>query len=65
MTAILHGSIGAFFASFLQYLVIALIMAGIAFCGIMVGKKLRQSKDKKKALEEAAKEQENAGTAGE
>ena len=61
MVAILNGSIGAFFASFLQYLVIALIMAGIAMIGIFVGKKLRDSKDKKNALKAAAEEAARGG----
>ena len=61
MVAIVNGSIGAFFASFLQYLVIALILAGIAVLGVLVGKKLRENKDKKKAL--AAAQEEEAGAA--
>ncbi len=61
MVAILNGSIGAFFASFLQYLVIALIMVGIAMIGIFVGKKLRDSKDKKNALKAAAEEAARGG----
>lgn len=62
MVAIVNGSIGAFFASFLQYLVIALILAGIAVLGVLVGKKLRMNKDKKKAMM-APEEEEAAASA--
>lgn len=53
MLAILQGSVGAFFGSFLQYLIEALILAAVAFCGLMLGKKVRANKDAKKAAENA------------
>ena len=65
MLAILQGSVGAFFASFLQYLIEAVILAGVAFLGIILGKKARANKNKKLAAAEAsaAVGQEETGTA--
>lgn len=39
----------AFIGSFLQYLIIMLILAIIAFAGAVTGKKLRENKDEKEA----------------
>lgn len=39
----------AFLASFLQYTIIALILAAIAVAGVFAGKKLRMNKDAKEA----------------
>ncbi len=39
----------AFLASFLQYFIIMIILAAVAAAGVFVGKKLRDSKDKKKS----------------
>lgn len=44
----------AFLASFLQYVIIMIILVGIAICGVLVGKALRKRKDKKDALAEEA-----------
>lgn len=41
----------AFLATFLEYLVIFVILAGLAVAGFMVGKKLRTNKDAKLAAE--------------
>ena len=46
----------AFLASFLQYFIIMVILAAVAAAGVFAGKKLRDSKDAKKA--EAAKDAE-------
>ena len=54
MLAILQGSVTAFFGSFLQYLIEALILAGVAFLGIIVGKKARARKNQKLAAAEAS-----------
>ncbi|MBQ6441824.1 MAG: hypothetical protein IJJ13_04445 [Lachnospiraceae bacterium] len=54
MIAVLEGSVAAFFGSFLQYLIEALILAGVAFLGIIVGKKARARKNQKLAAAEAA-----------
>ena len=54
MIAVLEGSVGAFFGSFLQYLIEALILAGVAFLGIMAGKKARARKNQKIAAADAA-----------
>lgn len=53
MLAILQGSVTAFFGSFLQYLIEAVILAGVAFLGIIAGKKARANKNKKLAAAEA------------
>lgn len=65
MLAILQGSVTAFFGSFLQYLIEAAILAGVAFLGILAGKKARANKNKKLAAAEAAAavSQEETGTA--
>lgn len=47
----------AFLASFLQYIIIALILAAIAVAGVFAGKKLRMNKDAKEvAVTEETKE---------
>ena len=52
----------AFLASFLQYLVCAVILVAVGFCGGFVGKKLRDSKDKKSANAAASDvEEKNRG----
>ena len=43
----------AFLASFLQYFIIMIILAVVAAAGVLVGKKLRDNKDAKKAAEAA------------
>ena len=40
----------AFLGSFLQYLIIMIILVAVAVCGVLVGKALRKRKDKKEAL---------------
>ena len=40
-----------FLGQFLQYVIIMLILAAIGVAGIFVGKKLRQNKDAKQALD--------------
>ncbi|MCF2642558.1 vanadium nitrogenase [Roseburia hominis] len=40
-----------FLGQFLQYVIIMLILAAIGVAGIFVGKKLRQKKDAKQALD--------------
>lgn len=52
MLAIVEGSVGAFFGSFLQYLIEALILAAVAICGLFVGRKVRANKDAKAAATE-------------
>ncbi len=42
-----------FFGSFLQYVIIALILCVFMACGAFVGVKLRKNKDAKEASEEA------------
>ncbi len=37
--------------SFIQYVVIAVVLAACAFCGVMVGKTLRKKKDLKNQQE--------------
>lgn len=46
----------AFLASFLQYLIILVILAAIAFAGILTGKKLRENKNAKSAQTSGASE---------
>lgn len=58
MLAILQGSVGAFFASFLQYLIEAVILAAVAICGLFVGKKVRANKNAKLAAQAASGEAE-------
>lgn len=50
------GKAMAFLGSFLQYVIILIVLAAIAGLGIFAGKKLRDRKDKKSAAE-AAEEQ--------
>jgi len=42
----------AFLGSFLQYLIIMIVLAFVAFIGGFIGVKLRQSKDAKASVEE-------------
>ena len=48
----------AFLASFLQYLICAVILVAVGFCGALVGRILRKSKDKKTAAAAAASDVE-------
>ena len=41
----------AFLASFLQYFIIMIILAAVAAAGVLVGKKLRDNKEAKKAAD--------------
>ena len=49
----------AFLSSFLQYLVCAIILVAVGFCGGFVGKKLRDAKDKKTAAASASSDVED------
>ena len=49
----------AFIASFLQYLICAVILVAVGLLGGFVGKKLRDSKDKKTAAAAVASEVED------
>ncbi|MCR5233281.1 MAG: vanadium nitrogenase [Lachnospiraceae bacterium] len=44
----------AFINEFLSYLLLVIIMAAIAVCGVFTGKKLRDKKNAKAAVEGAA-----------
>lgn len=48
---------GAILGSFLQYLIIMVILAVVGFCGAFAGKKLRDNKDAKLAAESAQNKQ--------
>ena len=48
----------AILGSFLQYLIIMVILAVVGVLGAFVGKKLRENKDAKMALTSAGEEQE-------
>lgn len=45
----------AFLGSFLQYVIIMLILVAVAVAGVFTGKKLRDNKDAKKAAADEAK----------
>ena len=47
----------AFLGSFLQYFIIAIILAAVAVLGVVVGKKLRDRKDAKDAALDTSKEE--------
>ena len=48
----------AFLASFLQYVICAVVLVAVGFCGGFIGKKLRDSKDKKAAATAVASDVE-------
>lgn len=51
--------IGAFLASFLQYLIIFIFLIAIGVGGCFAGRALRKRKDEKEAAEKAQEEKQN------
>ncbi|MEG0963219.1 MAG: vanadium nitrogenase [Lachnospiraceae bacterium] len=49
----------AFLASLIQYVVVFIIMTGVACGGVFLGRTLRIQKDKKTALQEAENQKNN------
>ena len=45
-----------FFNEFISYLLLVIIMAAVAVCGVFTGKKLRDNKDAKAAAQTKAEE---------
>ena len=46
----------SFFNEFISYLLLVIIMAAVAVCGVFAGKKLRDNKDAKEALKAKSEE---------
>jgi hypothetical protein len=44
----------SFFNEFITYILLVIIMGAVAVCGVLTGRKLRNSKDAKKAAADAS-----------